>query len=97
MAEKLSQQAVAAALKNMPKWNMASKRDAIERHLVFDDFAAAWAFMTRIALKAEQINHHPEWSNVWNRVSITLATHDAGGITELDFTLARAIDEAAGN
>ena len=71
-------------------------RDAIKRTFVFKDFGEAFAFMTRIALVAEQMNHHPEWSNVWNRVEVTLSTHDAGGVTELDLKLAEAMDRIAG-
>ena len=70
----------------------APGRDAITRTLVFEDFSAAFALMTRVALLAERMNHHPEWLNVYNRVSITLSTHDAGGLTELDTRLAAAID-----
>jgi len=70
-------------------------RDAIRRDLAFADFKEAFAFMTRVALKAEQMNHHPEWFNVYNRVEIVLSTHDAGGLTEKDVTLARFIDAAA--
>ena len=67
-------------------------RDAIERDFSFADFSAAWGFMARVALLAERQQHHPEWSNVWNRVHITLTTHDAGGLSAADVTLARAID-----
>ena len=67
-------------------------RDAITRDFVFADFSEAFAFMTRVALLAETMNHHPEWSNVYRTVSITLSTHDAGGLTELDTRLAKAID-----
>jgi len=67
-------------------------RDAITRDFKFKDFSAAWGFMARVALLAEQGDHHPEWSNVYNRVSITLTTHDAGGLSERDVKLARAID-----
>lgn len=70
-------------------------RPAIERSLKFADFSAAFGFMTRVALAAEKADHHPEWSNVWNRVDILLTTHDAGGVTERDEQLARIIDAAA--
>jgi 4a-hydroxytetrahydrobiopterin dehydratase len=70
-------------------------RPAIERTLTFADFNTAFAFMTRVALKAETMDHHPEWSNVYNRVSVLLTTHDAGGVTDLDTTMARFIDDAA--
>lgn len=96
MPAKLSPDAITEELAKAPQWSMVADREAIERSLVFKDFSAAWGFMTRVALKAEQMNHHPEWCNVWNKVTITLATHDAGGLSELDFKLARAIDEIAG-
>ena len=86
---------VDAALAQLPGWRAAAGRDAIEKEFHFADFNAAFAFMTRVALKAEQMDHHPEWSNVYNRVRVTLATHDAGGVTELDVTLARFIDAAS--
>jgi len=77
-------------------WHVApGDRSAIGRALKFADFNAAFAFMTRVALKAETMDHHPEWSNVYNRVDILLTTHDAGGVTELDLTLARFINDAA--
>ena len=67
--------------------------DAITRQFKFDDFSQAWGFMTRVALLAEAANHHPDWRNVWNRVDIRLTTHDAGGLTQKDIDLARAIDK----
>lgn len=73
----------------------SSARDALHRDLRFPTFRAAFAFMTRVAQAAEELNHHPEWSNVYNRVSITLTTHDAGGLTELDVQLATAVDKFA--
>lgn len=77
-------------------WTVApGDRPGIARSLKFADFNAAFAFMTRVALKAETMDHHPEWSNVYNRVDILLTTHDAGGVTELDLTLARFINDAA--
>jgi 4a-hydroxytetrahydrobiopterin dehydratase len=87
----------AAALKTLPGWTAApDARDAIQRTYRFADFNTAFAFMTRVALKAETLDHHPEWLNVYNRVEVTLATHDADGVTELDVTLAKFMDEAAG-
>jgi 4a-hydroxytetrahydrobiopterin dehydratase len=80
----------------LPDWRMQGSRDAIERTFKFKDFNAAWGFMSRVALMAEKMDHHPEWSNVYNRVTIALTTHDAGGLTERDRTLALAIDAAAG-
>jgi 4a-hydroxytetrahydrobiopterin dehydratase len=84
-----------AALKTLPLWAAVDGRDAITRSLRFADFAAAFAFMTQVALKAEAMDHHPEWSNVYNRVEVVLTTHSAGGVTALDVELARAIDAAA--
>jgi 4a-hydroxytetrahydrobiopterin dehydratase len=80
---------LAAAL---PHWAMVEGRDAISRSFRFADFSTAWGFMARVALLAEQKGHHPEWFNVWNRVDITLSTHDVGGLSELDVALAKAID-----
>jgi 4a-hydroxytetrahydrobiopterin dehydratase len=72
-------------------WRLDRARPAIERSYMFGDFAAAFSFMTRVALLAERMDHHPEWRNVWNRVDIVLTTHDAGGITDLDLTMAHAM------
>jgi 4a-hydroxytetrahydrobiopterin dehydratase len=94
--KKLDDAAITAGLKVLPAWKRADDRDAITRSFKFADFSAAWGFMSRAALAAEQLNHHPEWFNVWNRVDVTLATHDAGGITELDLKLAAAMDRIAG-
>jgi len=93
--KKLEGSARAAALALLDGWNEVQGRDAIRKTFKFGDFSHAFAFMTRIALKAEQLDHHPEWSNVYNKVDILLATHDAGGVTELDVALAKFIDEAA--
>jgi 4a-hydroxytetrahydrobiopterin dehydratase len=84
-----------AALAEVPKWRLSDDGLAIDRHLRFADFSEAFAFMTRVALLAEKADHHPEWTNVWNRVSITLTTHDAGGLTSRDLDLAKAIDRIA--
>ena len=92
MTHKLDSEARCAALASLPQWTEVAGRDAITRSLRFDDFNAAFGFMARIALKAEQMNHHPEWFNVYNRVDITLSTHDAGGLSVLDVELARFID-----
>jgi 4a-hydroxytetrahydrobiopterin dehydratase len=78
-----------------PGWQLVDDGRAIERRFKFADFSAAFAFMTRVALAAERADHHPEWSNVYNRVTIRLTTHDAGGVTERDFALAAAADAAA--
>ena len=80
-----------AALAELPGWILRHDRLAIVRSFSFADFSAAFAFMTRVALLAEKADHHPEWSNVWNRVHITLTTHDAGGLSERDVALAKAI------
>jgi 4a-hydroxytetrahydrobiopterin dehydratase len=86
----------AAALTRLPGWQSVPARDAIEKRYVFADFNAAFAFMTRVALYAEKHDHHPEWSNVYNRVSVLLTTHDAGGVTERDVSLALFMDQSAG-
>ncbi|MBI4968297.1 MAG: 4a-hydroxytetrahydrobiopterin dehydratase [Rhodospirillales bacterium] len=83
------------ALAGLAGWREASGRNAIAKEFRFKDFAHAFAFMTRVAQVAEAMDHHPEWSNVYNRVAITLATHDAGGVTTKDIELAQAIDQAA--
>ena len=84
-----------AALAQLPGWSAAEGRDAITKTFRFKDFNAAFGFMTRAALAAEKLDHHPEWFNVYNRVEVLLATHDADGVTELDVTLAKIMDEAA--
>ncbi|MCC7268354.1 MAG: 4a-hydroxytetrahydrobiopterin dehydratase [Caulobacteraceae bacterium] len=87
----------AAALAQLPAWSAVEGRDAIRREFRFADFNEAFGFMTRVALKADQLDHHPEWFNVYNRVEVLLATHDADGVTELDVELARFMDAAAGS
>lgn len=82
----------AEALASLPDWRMVEGRDAITRSFRFENFGQAWAFMSRVALFAEQMDHHPEWFNVYNRVDITLSTHDAGGLSGRDVRLAHAID-----
>lgn len=96
MARKLTQEERASALARLSQWKPVDGRDAIARRFTFRDFNAAFGFMTRVALVAEKMNHHPEWSNVWNRVDVTLSTHDAGGLTERDIALAEAMDKLAG-
>ena len=87
---------VAEALKGLPAWRAhEGDRPAIERRLTFADFNAAFGFMTRVALYAHKADHHPEWSNVYNRVEVLLTTHDADGVTARDVDIARFIDEAA--
>lgn len=96
MAQKLDETARNTVAARLPEWQMAEGRDAIQKTFKFKDFNAAFGFMTRAALIAEQMNHHPEWFNVWNRVDVTLSTHDAGGLTERDLKLAEAMDRIAG-
>jgi len=83
----------ADALAELLDWNLRGDGLAIEREFRFKDFSQAWAFMSRVALIAEKLDHHPEWSNVYNRVAITLTTHDASGLSERDAKMARAIDK----
>ena len=85
-----------AALEGLSGWAAAEGRDAITKTFRFKDFNAAFGFMTRAALMADKLDHHPEWFNVYNRVEVTLSTHDADGITELDVQLAQFMDQAAG-
>ena len=90
MAEKVGAQ---AALGRLEGWLAAPDRDAITKEFRFKDFNAAFGFMTRVALHAEKQDHHPEWFNVYNRVEVTLATHDSGGVTDKDVELAHFMDE----
>lgn len=96
MVETLDAAARATLPAELPDWTMAEGRDAIRRGFRFADFSAAWGFMARVALLAEAQDHHPEWSNVWNRVEILLTTHDAGGLSARDVRLAKAIDRLLG-
>jgi 4a-hydroxytetrahydrobiopterin dehydratase len=84
-----------AALARLEGWQACAGRDAITKRFRFAGFGEAFAFMTRCALAAEALDHHPEWTNVYDRVEVTLTTHDAGGVTELDVKLAAIMDEAA--
>ncbi|MDB5433328.1 MAG: pterin-4-alpha-carbinolamine dehydratase [Caulobacter sp.] len=87
----------AEALKSLPKWTaLDGERDAIQRTFTFKDFNQAFGFMTRVAILADKLDHHPEWFNVYNRVEVLLATHDADGVTALDVELASFMDEVAG-
>jgi 4a-hydroxytetrahydrobiopterin dehydratase len=95
MAHKLTSDECAAELAGLPGWQRASGRDAIQREFKFADFNEAFGFMTRVAIKAQEMNHHPEWSNVYHKVAITLTTHDANGVTKHDIELARFIDGVA--
>jgi 4a-hydroxytetrahydrobiopterin dehydratase len=92
MIESLSEAERVEALEGLPDWDHDEARDAITRSFAFADFSEAFAFMTRVALLAEKADHHPEWSNVYNRVDILLTTHDAGGLSDRDIDMARAID-----
>ena len=85
-----------AALAGLPGWQLDAEAGAIRQSFRFGDFSAAFAFMTRVAMAAEKADHHPDWSNSWNRVDIALSTHSAGGLTQLDFDLAAVIDTAVG-
>jgi 4a-hydroxytetrahydrobiopterin dehydratase len=95
MVEKLNATERATLSATLPEWKLVEGRDAITRSFRFKDFSEAWGFMARVALLAEAQDHHPEWFNVWNRVEITLSTHDAGGLSARDVRLARAIDAIA--
>lgn len=92
MVEKLEGAARAEALASLPDWTPVDGRDAIRREFAFRDFNEAWGFMTRVALLAEKQDHHPEWSNVYNRVTVLLTTHACNGLSARDLRLAKAID-----
>lgn len=91
MSEKLG---ASAAVDQLTGWTERAGRDAIAKTFTFADFNEAFGFMTRVAMMAEKMDHHPEWSNVYNRVEVTLTTHDAGGVTQKDIDLARFMDGA---
>jgi len=93
-AQKLSQAELAAALKELPGWSVADGK--LRRTFEFKDFSAAFSFMTRVALAAEKMDHHPDWSNSWNKVTVELVTHSAGGLTANDTGLARRMNEIFG-
>jgi 4a-hydroxytetrahydrobiopterin dehydratase len=93
---KLDEAARAAALKELPQWRDVQGRDVIARKFEFRDFSEAFGFMTRVALLAERMDHHPEWMNVYKMVDVRLTTHDVGGLTEKDIRMAKAIDGYAG-
>jgi 4a-hydroxytetrahydrobiopterin dehydratase len=95
MAQKLDDAARKGLAARLPGWTMATGRDAIQRTFKFKDFSEAFGFMTRAALVAEKMDHHPEWFNVYKTVEVTLSTHDAGGVTELDAKLAAEMDKLA--
>ncbi|TGQ43775.1 4a-hydroxytetrahydrobiopterin dehydratase [Mesorhizobium sp. M00.F.Ca.ET.216.01.1.1] len=94
--EKLGKDAVAGALKDLDGWSLAADGGSITRSFVFEDFSEAFAFMTRVALAAEKLDHHPDWSNVYKTVDVTLNTHDAGGLTALDLELAQVMNRYFG-
>ena len=96
MAQKLTADARKVALAGLAGWSEVAGRDAICKKFVFKDFNQAFGFMTRAALVAEKMDHHPEWFNVYKTVEVTLSTHDAGGVTKLDIELAEAMDKLAG-
>lgn len=92
MVEQLSPQAVENALQELQEWNLSDTSNAIQKNYKFQDFNEAWGFMNRVALLAEKMDHHPEWFNVYNRVEVTLTTHDAGGISKRDINMAKEMD-----
>jgi 4a-hydroxytetrahydrobiopterin dehydratase len=96
MREKLTGDARKSALAKLSGWGEVNGRDAIQKKFEFKNFNEAFGFMSRAALMAEKLNHHPEWSNVYKTVEVTLSTHDADGLTELDIKLAEAMDRFAG-
>lgn len=95
MVEKLTDGERRDALKALGGWAAVAGRDAIKKSFQFRTFAEAWGFMSKVALAAEKMNHHPEWFNVYNKVEITLSTHDAGGLSRRDIELAKIIDKLA--
>ena len=95
MIAKLTAAERGQALKDLAEWRAVDGRDAIARSFKFKNFSEAWGFMARVALLAESQDHHPEWFNVYNRVDITLSTHDCGGLSARDVKLAKAIDAVA--
>lgn len=92
---KMTRDAVSAELQGLDGWMLAADKDALHKSFRFADFNEARGFMARCALLAEKMNHHPEWFNVWNRVDVTLNTHDAGGVTALDIKMATAMNDYA--
>ena len=93
--KKLEGAALDASLTGLTGWQLATDRSSIAKSFTFKDFSGAFGFMTRVALAAEKADHHPDWRNVWNKVHVTLSTHDAGGLTALDAELAKDIDRLA--
>lgn len=95
MAERLSEEARKSALRELAGWSEVPGRQALSRSFTFKDFNEAFGFMSRVALVAEKNDHHPEWSNVYNKVEVVLTTHDADGVTRLDIDLAKAMNRIA--
>src|SRR3546814_16035807 len=95
MTQRLSDEGRRALATELPGWAQVEGRDALKRTFKFKSFSEAWGFMSRVALPAEQLNHHPAWCNVYNRVAITLTTHDCGGHSDPDVKLAKRSDESA--
>ena len=93
--KKLDANARKTAMKDLPQWRDVPGRDAIARKFEFKDFNEAFGFMTRVAMLAEKMDHHPEWFNVYRTVDVTLSTHDAGGVTDNDIRMAKAMDTFA--
>jgi 4a-hydroxytetrahydrobiopterin dehydratase len=94
MTTKLSTKKRQEALKTLRGWKKTKGRNAIEKNFIFKDFKTAFSWMTKIALIAEKMDHHPEWFNVYNKVEVKLSTHDSGGITELDVTMAKEMNKS---
>lgn len=95
MSEKLTDAEIENELKDLDGWMLAEGRPAITKKYKFKDFRHAWTFMEDVAMEADAMSHHPEWTNIYNRVEVILTTHDVGGISELDFDLAAIMDEVA--
>lgn len=95
MPKRLGEEARKEALAVLKGWSLAEGRDAMTKRFVFHDFNEAFGWMSRVAMLAEKLDHHPEWRNVYRTVEVTLTTHDAGGLTELDIRMARAMDMMA--
>lgn len=97
MVEKLTGSGIETAMKDLEGWVLDEGGTAIRKSFTFKTFSEAWGFMSRAALLAEKMNHHPEWFNVWNRVDVKLTTHDAGGLSDLDFKMAKRMDGFVGS
>jgi 4a-hydroxytetrahydrobiopterin dehydratase len=93
--ERLSKSEIETELSQRPSWSLGTEGETISRRFVFADFKQAFGFMAEVALKAEELGHHPDWSNVYKTVDVTLSTHDVGGLSELDFQLADFMDRVA--